>query len=589
MKHQLHRWCAAVLLACATSASLSYAQELRNEGVLGNSGESGSTLVRFGAKKSYRDAGGMGVVYDRMGTLWDRAGAGVLNRYALDGRWLGSYRIPADIASSDHIALVGDRIVLLLREQLHVLDITQAPASTGMSSRDLKRPLKMISTNHHHGKLAAVDPQFQIVWVDPATGQVEPITALPSKNVRSIDVMPDGAIAFFMDGQINKIVNGQIVKDERWPRRIHGDRESSPEGLQYLDGNWFAHAWHSTIKRYDADFSPAPGVVLGGASGWVIGHVPSNEEIGMAQGMAKINDRLYAASGIGNVLHLLEWDASEGKMKLARRIGALPDVPGLAIDPQGRISTGLGYWEWSDDARTPMSDAAGPELMGQLAMLDNGCLATPASRYGGSRPTWLSGPTTDDRRTDDRTDFQPGGQPAVGAVAVKFEGRQLVYLINSKGEGLIIQVGARGNYERQAGGFKVQAPMGVTRWTTLALQDAQTLLAAGDGQVHRFRLIKAGVEEAGLWQPAESDSSANFGKSIHIAADSGRLWVADTLRHRVVCFDAATGQKLGHFGVTDKAGDDLRSLSKPTTIAARGNRAVVFDSANQRLIRLSLP
>ena len=82
---------AAVALFAVLSfvAAPSFAASLKCEGVLGNSGEQGAALVRFGTEP----AKGMGVAYDRFGSLWDRGGAGVLNRYALDGRLLRTYRI----------------------------------------------------------------------------------------------------------------------------------------------------------------------------------------------------------------------------------------------------------------------------------------------------------------------------------------------------------------------------------------------------------------------------------------------------------------------------------------------------------------
>ena len=50
----------------------------------------------------------------------------------------------------------------------------------------------------------------------------------------------------------------------------------------------------------------------------------------------------------------------------------------------------------------------------------------------------------------------------------------------------------------------------------------------------------------------------------------------------------AGGALLGQFGRTDKPATDLTGLSGPGVIAARGGRAVVFDSGNQRLVKLKL-
>ena len=79
-----------------------------------------------------------------------------------------------------------------------------------------------------------------------------------------------------------------------------------------------------------------------------------------------------------------------------------------------------------------------------------------------------------------------------------------------------------------------------------------------------------------------------FGGPIWLAADAGRLWVSDAARHRVICFDLASGRELASFGRPDAAGDDLGGLHAPSTIAARGPRAVVFDGGNQRLIKLRI-
>ena len=87
MKNQIR---SVLILACGLAASSLQAEELHCTGILGNSGEQGTDLVRFNASKP---ATGLGVVADRYGALWNRGGAGVLNRYGADGRLLASYRI----------------------------------------------------------------------------------------------------------------------------------------------------------------------------------------------------------------------------------------------------------------------------------------------------------------------------------------------------------------------------------------------------------------------------------------------------------------------------------------------------------------
>ena len=103
----------AIFIACLSPLA---AETLRCVGVLGNSGEQGDTLVRFAAKP----ASGMGVAYDPSGSLWDRAGDGRLNRYALDGRLVASYPLPAGGGSNDkdQIALSPSGLLMKIGKQL---------------------------------------------------------------------------------------------------------------------------------------------------------------------------------------------------------------------------------------------------------------------------------------------------------------------------------------------------------------------------------------------------------------------------------------------------------------------------------------
>jgi hypothetical protein len=142
-------------------------------------------------------------------------------------------------------------------------------------------------------------------------------------------------------------------------------------------------------------------------------------------------------------------------------------------------------------------------------------------------------------------------------------------------------------------GDKVGAPLGavqlktrtpVKAYRSLAMQDPETLLAAADGAVIRFARDGSGWKETDRFSGGED----GFGKEIDIACDAGRLWVADTERHRVLCYAAPTRAPIAAFGRADQAGSALDRLDRPTTIAARGGRCVVFDSANQRLVKLAL-
>ena len=72
-------------------------------------------------------------------------------------------------------------------------------------------------------------------------------------------------------------------------------------------------------------------------------------------------------------------------------------------------------------------------------------------------------------------------------------------------------------------------------------------------------------------------------------AVSGRwMLVADTDRHRVVWLDWTSSEVLGQLGETDVPGDDAGRLCAPVQVALQGTRALVADTGNQRVLKVSL-
>ncbi|HPD13637.1 MAG TPA: hypothetical protein PLE19_01715 [Planctomycetota bacterium] len=554
------------LLVAALASSCGAAQ-LVCEGILGNSGEQGETLVRFATA---RPARGMGVAVDRFGSLWDRAGAGRLNRYAPDGRLLAHYRIPDHTGSNDQIALVGDTVVLLLGDQLYALPITAAPGSEAAS---LGLQAQCISFGAHQGRIAAAT-KADILLVDPATRDARKLAAFP--GVQALDFAPDGALLVMADWRVHKLADGKPVSDG-WPKGSPGER------MQCLDGGVFGHAWHGTIRRFTADLEPAPGVVLGGASGSFIGHLDQNSELSNGRGMALVRPGLFAVSGLGGILHLMAWDAERQQMTLVRRIGAVPACRGIGLDREGNVWWHAGSWKWADRPDTPLRFGVNaPEHPGvaQVAMLDSDSMVAPGNLWG--KPAFYYGPLT--REVQGQRVEQGCGlkNDRVGCAVYKSKGALTLLATNEAGEGQAFAIGADGRYERDLGAVALKAAAPVKAWTSLAMKGPDTLLGAADGHVVEMARDGNDWKETRRWR-------ADFGPAVWIAADSGKLWVADRDRHRVVVLDLATEKALASFGTPDKAGADLASLAGPTVIAARGERAVVYDAGNQRLVKLALP
>jgi hypothetical protein len=205
-----------------------------------------------------------------------------------------------------------------------------------------------------------------------------------------------------------------------------------------------------------------------------------------------------------------------------------------------------------------------------------------------------------------------------GSASYVRDGRRVLLVVDQAGAGEAFRIAADGRFEGDAGEVKLQlaGPAGEVKlqlaspaarlpsalrlgpegnspksggdWTTLAMKDDDTLLAAAGGQVIELARDAGGWKESRRWNSWGAGPDERFGAAIRIAADDGRLWVADTARHRVVCLDLKTGKPVASFGTTDRAGTDLGSLSAPGAIAARGSRAVVHDAGNQRLVKMRL-
>lgn len=569
--HTLHRY--LVTLICLVSLLAAHAATLVCEGILGNSGEQGESLVRFSAP----GASGLGVACDRFSTLWDRGGDGTLNRYALDGRLLAQYKLPRGAGSwnaNDTIVLAGESVVILTKGQLYQVPIT-APA--GSEATSLNMPAERISFSAV-GSTIAVAKGGQLTLLNVATGEKRPAGSYTG-DIGWVDLGPDLAVYPVVDWKLHKYVNG-VAETDGWPKATPGER------TQLLNGYWYGHGWHGTIKRFSLDMQPAPGVVLGGASGSFIGHLDQNSELTNGRGMAYVRDNLYAVSGMGGILHLLQWQPERNQLTIVRRIGSVPTCNALGLDRKGNVWYHVGSWQWTDMPDTPIRlGVNGPEEIGQAVMLENDNMVAPGWLWG--KPAFYFGALTGEVnawRIEQACALEHG---SIAATSYKDAQGKLVLLAMTKtGKAQSFFIASNGQFQGNAGTVTLQTATPVAAWTTLAMKDANTLLAAGDGAVIEFARDGANWQERRRWSTWGNGN--RFGAGIYITADAGRIWVSDRERHRVVVFDAASGAELATFGQADKAGTDLLTLTAPELLAARNDRAVVFDSGNQRLVKLAL-
>jgi hypothetical protein len=555
-------------IALATLAWCSApATEVVCDGVLGNSGEQGSSLVRFGNAGSR----GIGTAVDRFGSLWDRAGKGVLNRYAADGRLLGSYRIPHHEGGNDQLALVGDTLVLLLGNRLHTLAVTAPPGTEAAATRSEAKCLSFASLK---GRVAIAQGD-RILWFDPASGATEAIAEL--KDIESLEVGGDGAVYAKSRNQIHRFGAGA---NDGWPKAAPGERP------QLIDGWWYGHAWHGTIRRADANLDPDPGVILGGASGHFIGHLDQNSELSNCRGMAKLWDGVFALSGMGGVLQLASWDGAARQLTIMRRIGAVPTCRGLGLDRDGNVYHHTGVWQWHDGPDAPLRFQINtPEGLGQVVMLDDRRMVAAANLWG--KPSFLHGELTGEVKTDRIEKDCALPKNTVGAAVYPGESGWTLLTILPDGTANAFALDGEGRYRSDRPAVTLATAHPVKEWTSLAVV-GDALLAAGDGHLIAFARDGGNWKEAKRWNAWGGAPEQKFGMRIHIGSDGKTLVVADRERHRVLGFAADGGAPAWSFGTPDKPGTDLASIDRPETVAIRNGRVVVYDAGNQRVLKLRL-
>ena len=381
---------------------------------------------------------------------------------------------------------------------------------------------------------------------DPETKQTAPLIDGPLASLQDIELMPDKGLVAQFDGKLHLFRNGKEVT-EGWPH------SGGPGGrLQLLDGYWYGSVWHGTIRRFNADLEPDPGVVLGGGSGSFIGHVDGNTEIEACRGLAIIQGNLFAGSGMYGILQLLNWNKELQQFQLIRRIGAVQLCQGLGINRQGKVWYNSGYWNWDDGPASILHDctSGGPSRdtpgIGQLVMLPGEQLCCTGDPERGTQI--IGGPFAWNVFI---TDLKDG--PAIkntgllNGSAVYMNGKiQTLLTIDAAGEGQTWRVDAVENRGKNArpdlGQTKLETQDPVKEWTSLAMKNADTLLGAGDGSVIEMTRGDGDIwRETKRWSSWQGAAPSAFGGKIYICSDAGNLWVSDTEHHQVLCFGLADG------------------------------------------------
>ena len=564
-----------IFLTILIFTTSSQAQKLEFSGILGNSGEQGKTLANFSMQRNQKLDDGLGLIYDKFGTLWSSAGAGQINRYALDGRLLAKFHYQSNSNTHmDRMVLCDDKIIIFANKNLFSLDINAAPDS---SAKKLLLKVKRIGMSNMEGLFPALNENKEILLVKSDGSVFKKYTI--DMEPWDLFLTDENTINLKIKEGFRTVKNGKLLEEAN-PLKFPGSN------MQKIGKNWYAHAWHGTIKKLDENMGPDPGIVLGGSSGSFIGHLAGNYEVNQGKAMAKINKNLYAIGGAGNIIHLMEWKTKEGRFELLRRIGPLSQVRGsLAMDEDGRILIPNGNWLWSDNPDTPLRNSTGREGNGQVTFIDGNTVIGSSYIYG-SIPAISYGKLSGELKSvHDRSNKYGFMKETTAFTVLKKGGKHVAYFTNAKGNTARLQLNYLGQPEKKLGAFKLSLKTPVKNWTTFAKINDNKLLAGADGFVIELDTSNSTTwKETKRWKNFASDS---FGSQIHINTDKNNLWVSDTDRHRILCFDLQ-GKLIAKYGKKDAAGDGFNHLKSPTAIAGNSKRVVLYDEGNQRLVKLEL-
>jgi sugar lactone lactonase YvrE len=535
------------------------AAELRFAGTLGNSGGSAESLATFSGKPTW----GIGPVLDKQDTLWERGGSTQLNRYALDGRLLATYPIPGDSdRNRDRLVLAGDHLIFTLRKSLYRLPVS---AKAGTKPERLKDRAEALSSSSFAGRAAIYDAG-QIFWLAPKTGE-RVLLVKPEASLQSLFVDPVGVVYGFSNDKVFAWQGGKPVAG--YPKPFRG---GFPQKVGQF---WYSHSWHGTIFRYNENFEPSPGVVMGGASGSFIGYLPQSADLNHGTGLIHVRDDLFAVSGHESVVQLMRWREKKSQFEMVRRLGPLHKLDAVALDAEGNIWTPGGSWRWTASAETPLTLAdVEPQATTQPVVVAGKTLCFVKKHY--SYVERCRGPLIDasgwahmENRGIQGIQFEknkPDQWPTGAAAYTDLKGKLRWMAIHRDGKALAYQLSDTGQLSEKPVAT-IQLP-GLTQCTSLAWFKGQ-LLAADRGSIVVFAQSDKGWEE--------KKRLTGFGETIYIHSDGKRLIVSDKQNGRVQVYESL-----------DKTSPPVvyGNLKSPTVASISGDRAVVYESGAQRLVKL---
>jgi len=542
-----------------------------------------------------------GPVYDwKRNVLYASAGRGRVNAMTLDGRPVASFALPGARPFDRFDSMAIDEAtgeVYVLAGGLAAQDPRRGEPAAGRVYRIrpgaaeaelVAEGVCAISQHLSGGRLACMTPRSTLEWLSCPDGSREALSDTPMRNGAAypcmIDFAPDGkAVAFVEHRDYYVCESGKSVG---MPSPF-GEREICVTRGAILGDEFWALSG-GTVKRYDArTMKPSPGVVYGGASGYVIAHVAMDSGL-HAVGICGVPGGLYAVlSSVDSAVYLMRYDPSAWRLVPVKRLGGVYDLSNFALDDDGNLVADSLVWGWGAKSCDPPSSTLVRMPVRATAVLPNG-LAVHVTETHGRRIEFRHGRLSDvelsiDHSRDTRDYPEPDegrGQkwdafrpvaafalPEAGRrarlYALRADGAVKTYLVDEEGH-------PAGDGASWCGEGRLPRPDGAEgEFSSFAPLPDGRLAAQVGGRA--FAYAKAGGAEwrcEGRLPELDGDGMSADGPVVAVV-DAGRGEL------RVLAFEG------GRFRALDSAS----GLSAPCRVQARGGRAAVWERDVGRIVR----
>ncbi len=625
---------ALVLILLGWRGASVSAQSMACVGTLGNSGIAGAELLQVQPTE-----GPAGLAWSADSTLWISGGDAILHVTA-DGRLLERYPLEPDLKQ------VRSWAFAMLEDTLYFFAVAARPtvvqkpsfarSSTVLAALPMQpgATARVVQTfpeipDHRVGVLAAQPWEGQLLLGQaPQPGAAAPTWSVVAFNPRDgaqrvlfpVEAKSISALAYdaqeqlvLVGGNFGKYIAARnhhphpcevVAFDRQGQEQFRGTviaTEAIPSEYRALislvDDSIWDVAWYGFLARLNRRFEPAPGTLrawnleLGYPAQVVGAPFPTRRAAALQPVALSTHGSLH--------VYLGHWEHRTNQLNWTARLGALPQVAAVNLSADGWISVGAQggqlWWRWDD------APQAAPRFG------NNGQAMTSGDFHGealiapqlGRKPAEPNKPTPITAVRYEPATARSSAEPDHGKVWPAETPVGLVYLPDTRpnsrrawiadatGELWHAPIDGRTGFPHSGKFVMVHLPEPLGHLTALtALGDNQLALANTNGQIALLTIAGTEVTQLRILDWSDLPRQERPGLKLQLAGAAAGLWVSDTQRHRVLLLDPVRGTVLGQFGQTDTPGTALSQLNQPGSLAAHGNRAVVYDRLNQRLLKL---